>query len=337
MSALPKQTLTQEWQSMRLLRLLYVRLAREFALNAPSCDELESGVDVPSNEEMAAGRQWFFEMDGLIQVHQLRQFLQTTTGVNEETLVAMAQHYIGKPVHNESDRDKVDFLLVQLLTQTAPSKVEENDVNSVFVSNGLELALGKVTANSPDWLKPLEALVSKAKACQTLNALFTSGVLENGRKIKVDAGERYFLPAPLIAFTRFNFLLRRSFFRLMHGDINAILDGLRELESRGIATIDGTAAQFSAQESTAQVRMVCQSWKVMFHAEYSSGQPLRVLSDLRTVVQSALGSFAPAQTTVKPALKAKAAAASAASAAAPASDAPEFEVAGDYYPGATEP
>src|SRR3954468_1507900 len=101
MSALSKQTPAQEWQSMRLLRLLYVRLSREFALNAPPCKDLDSGTSTPSKEEMSAGRQWFFEMDGLIQVHQLRQFLQTTTGVNEETLVAMVQHYIGKPVHNE--------------------------------------------------------------------------------------------------------------------------------------------------------------------------------------------------------------------------------------------
>jgi hypothetical protein len=222
---------------------------------------------------------------------------------------------------------------VQLLTQTSPSRIEEDAVDLTFVATGLEYALGKVTANSPDWLKPLEDLINTARACQSLNALFSSGVLEAGRKIKVDAGERYFKPAPLIAFTRFNFLLRRAFFQLMHGDINVILDGLRELESRGIVTIDGTAAQFSAEESIGQVRMICQSWKVMFQAEYSSGQPMRVLADLRTIVEAALGSSAPVQPTAKPALKAKAAAASAAPAS---SGAPEFEVAGEYYPDATE-
>ncbi len=320
---------------MRLLRLLYVRLAREFALKAPACEELDSAIDTPSKEEMSAGRQWFHEMDGLIQVHQLRQFLQTTTGVNEETLVVMARHYIGKPVHNESDRDKVDFLLVQLLTQTSPPKIEGNEVTLAFVSAGLEHALGKVTANSPDWLKSLEDLINKARVCHSLNELFSSGVLESGRKVKTDSGERYFLPAPLIAFTRFNFLLRRAFFSLMHADINTILDGLRELESRGVVTIDGTAAQFSAEESIGQVRMICQSWKVMFQAEYSSGQPMRVLADLRTIVEAALGSSAPVKPTAKPVLKAKAAAASAAP-AVPASDAPEFDVAGDYYPDGTE-
>jgi hypothetical protein len=34
--------------------------------------------------------------------------------------------------------------------------------------------------------------------------------------------------------------------------------------------------------------MICQSWKVMFHAEYSSGQPLKMLVDLRKAVEAAL-------------------------------------------------
>jgi hypothetical protein len=332
MNVLPKQTPAQEWQAMRLLRLLYVRLAREFAMTAPPCEELDSGTDAPSKEDMAAGRQWFYQMDELIQVHQLRQFLQTTTGVNEEALVAMVQHYIAKPVHNESDRDKVDFLLVQLLTQTSPGKIEESAVTLGFVANGLELVLGKVTAAPPASLSPLEGMIAKAKACTTLSQLFGSGILEKGRKVKIESGEGYFVPAALIGFAHFNFLLRRVFFRLMHEDINAILDGLRELEFEGVETVDGTAAQFSAQESILQLRMICQSWKVMFQAEYSSGQPMKVLADLRTVVEAAVAKIAqPVKMPAKPVLKAKAAAASAA-----ASDTPEFEVSGGPHSDPTE-
>jgi len=51
--------------------------------------------------------------------------------------------------------------------------------------------------------------------------------------------------------------------------------------------------------------MICQSWKVMFHAEYSSGQPLRMLVDLRAAVDDALQNGAK-----KAPLNAKAAAAS---------------------------
>jgi hypothetical protein len=52
--------------------------------------------------------------------------------------------------------------------------------------------------------------------------------------------------------------------------------------------VDCRRAQFSAEEPIARLRMICQSWKVMFHAEYSSGQPLRMLVDLRAAVDDAL-------------------------------------------------
>src|SRR5258705_7705288 len=93
----------------------------------------------------------------------------------------------------------------------------------------------------------------------------------------------------MISFARFSFLMRRAFFRLMHQDLNAIFDGLRELEHRGVSTIDCRRAQFSAEEPIVRLRMICQSWKVMFQAEYSSGQPLRMLVDLRASVDAALG------------------------------------------------
>ena len=308
---------------MRLLRLLYVRLAREFVIEAPPCDELDTGIDVPSQEDLNVAQQWFSTMDQLIQVHQLRQFLQTTTGVNEETLIALIQHHLGKAGRTDSDRDKVDFLLVQLLNQTAPL---QTNVDISFVASGLENVLGVIDATVPDWLSPLENLVTEAKTCESLNALFSSGILESGRKIKTESGQNYFEPAALVAFTRFNFLLRRVFFHAMHQDINAILDGLRTLESRGISTLDARAAQFSEEEGTTQLRMICQSWKVMFQAEYSSGQPMRILADLRNVVEAALAATAPEAEPAEPAPRAMAAAAGAGS-SANVSEVPEFDVA----------
>jgi hypothetical protein len=74
--------------------------------------------------------------------------------------------------------------------------------------------------------------------------------------------------------------------------------------------------------------MICQSWKVMFHAEYSSGSPLRMLVDLRNVVDAALARTSKKATKAasKPsAPRAKAAAASPRFAPA-SSDAPEFQV-----------
>ena len=137
----------------------------------------------------------------------------------------------------------------------------------------------------------------------------------------------------MVAFTRFSFLMRRVFFRLMHQDLNTILDGLRELEARGVSTLDCRSAQFSADEPVTRLRMICQSWKVMFHAEYSSGSPLRMLVDLRNVVDAALSRTTKkaAKATSQPAVvHAKAAAAGAqfatSSFATSSSEGAEFEV-----------
>jgi hypothetical protein len=117
----------------------------------------------------------------------------------------------------------------------------------------------------------------------------------------------------------------------MHQDLNAILDGLRDLERNGVNSLDCRRAQFSADEPTVRLRMICQSWKVMFHAEYSSGQPLRMLVDLRSVVDAALlrSSKSPAKRAMTPESARARATAAGAGADASASDVPEFEVLSD--------
>ena len=148
--------------------------------------------------------------------------------------------------------------------------------------------LGTVEISASDWLDPLEDLLGKAYRAKNLNELFTSRIIEQGRHIKASSGDKFFEPSSLVAFARFGFLVRRAFFRLMHQDLNTILDGLRDLEAQGVTTLDCRKAQFAADEPVSRLRMICQSWKVMFHAEYSSGQPLCILVDLRTAVESAL-------------------------------------------------
>jgi hypothetical protein len=227
-------------------------------------------------------------MDQRIQPHQLRQFLQTSGPVNEEVLQQLLTHHLSKKQRTDLDRDKVDFLLVQLFSQRAPSNVSDSGLNFETVALVLEPVLGAVETGEPKWLASLNELLSEANRAKNLNWLFTNRIIERGRELKHSCGEKFFEPAALATFTRFGFLLRRRFFRLMHQDLNAILDGLRDLESRGVATLDCRKAQFAADEPIARLRMICQSWKVMFHAEYCSGQPLCILVDLRTAVEAAL-------------------------------------------------
>ena len=225
----------------------------------------------------------------------------------------------------DSDRDKIDFLLVQFFSHCAPSRLEDADVDLAYVAQTLEPVLGSVDLKVPEWLSPLDEIIQTANGCHNLNQLLTGRILEKGRKLKTSCGQKYFLPAAMVAFTRFSFLMRRIFFRLMHQDLNAILDGLRELGQLGVETLDCRRAQFSAEEPIARLRMICQSWKVMFHAEYSSGQPVSMLVDLRAVVENALAKNAKTGKTAVPRAGATKTLAQAA-AAGSNSDVPEFEV-----------
>ena len=287
-ASVPAPDLAAVWSSARRLHPIYAEMAREFVIDVPGCADLEAHVDTPGRESVEQAQQWLNAMDDKIQVHQLRQFLQTSSLVDPDGLIALLQHFLAK-AHSDSVRDKIDFLLVQYFSQGAPTDLDDNSADIAYVAQALEPVLGKVELKTPVWLNALDRVIDSSRRCRSLDELLHGGVLEQGRKAKTQAGDLFYLPIALVAFTRFGYLMRRAFFRLMLADLNNILDGLTELEEKGVATIDCRRAQFSAQEPIIRLRMICQSWKVMFQAEYSSGQPLRMLVDLRASVDGALG------------------------------------------------
>jgi hypothetical protein len=279
--------LAAEWREARRLYPLYANLAKEFVIDSPACPALDEGNEAPSEEEVTQARQWFLDLDEHIQVHQLRQFLQTSSLAGEAGLRDLLVHHLGKK-HSGVDRDKIDFLFVQYFAHCAPSGLQDENIDLACVAKVLQPVLGTVEQTVPQRLEPVEQLISEANAAKDLNHLLASHVLDKGRQLKESLGEEYFSPTAILTFTRFGFLMRRIFFRLMYQDLNGIVEGLRDLEKSGVSTLDCRRAQFSAEEPIARLRMICQSWKVLFHAEYSSGQPLRMLVDLRAVVDGAL-------------------------------------------------
>jgi hypothetical protein len=317
--------LAAEWAAARVLHPLYTALAREFVIEVPACADLDEDVDSPSQETVEAAQQWLRKMDASIQVHQLRQFLQTTALASDQALGKLLEHHLHQEKRTDSDRDKIDFLLVQYFSCCTPSQVEEQDVDLEYVAQILEPVFKADDLTLPEWLHPLDQLIAAANQAESLSDLLNGAILEQGRKLKVSSGEQYYQPVAMVAFARFSFLIRRVFFRLMHRDLNAILDGLRELEQRGVNTLDCRSAEFSSEEPTMRLRMICQSWKVMFHAEYSSGQPLRMLVDLHAVVETALKGKAGAGSPRTGARTPKASAAKAGF-ATPSSGHTEFEV-----------
>jgi hypothetical protein len=288
MSALLPSSPAEVWANLRRLYPIYTALAHESSMESEPCLAFEEGIQIPSAETIKEAEKWFSQMNQKVQIQHLRQFVQTSPQSNLEVLRDLLTYNIYKKQRTTQDRDKIDFLLVQLLSENAPENVSESDFTLSQAVKALSPVLGPVEKKSPELLTQLENLLQESRQHKTLKSLFTARVIERGRQIKDSCGDAFYQPLTLVAFARFGFLLRRTFFRLMHQDLNVILDGLRELESRGVTALDCRKAQFSAEEPISRLRMICQSWKVMFQAEYSAGQPLCILVDLRTAVEAAL-------------------------------------------------
>jgi hypothetical protein len=152
----------------------------------------------------------------------------------------------------------------------------------------LEPALGRAAQSFPEWAPRLDDKLKKLNESNSLEELQNSGALQEVRELKLAVGDEYFEPGFLVAFTRFNFLARRAFFRAMHLDLHAIRTAVNRLEQLGISTVDCREAGLTEGESLEQVRHVVHQWKTPFRAPYSGGSSFLQLILLRHALQHAL-------------------------------------------------
>src|SRR6202142_3677413 len=110
--------------TLQALQPIYRALVSEFVIEVPACpltaQSLGGGQD-SDPEFRTHAEEWFQQVDRQIQVHQLRQFLQTTPLASEAVLRHLVAHYLRKPIKSGSDRDKIDFLLVQYFSLCTPA------------------------------------------------------------------------------------------------------------------------------------------------------------------------------------------------------------------------
>lgn len=274
------------WRVARRLYTVYAELDRTFELGMPSCPELEDAVDRPDPEAMERVLQWFERIDSRVQVWQLRQLLQSTTLQSEENLRYLVARHLDKKQKTEADKDKIDFLLVQYFAHCAPHGLNETALEEV--ARVLEPAIGKAVQSFPEWAPSLDEKLKKLNESNSLEDLQNSGALQEVRELKLAVGDDYFHPGFLVAFTRFNFLARRAFFRAMHLDLHAIRAAVNQLEQLGITNVDCRDAGLTENESLEQVRHLIHQWKTPFRAPYSGGSSFLQLILLRHALEYTL-------------------------------------------------
>ncbi len=278
-----------QWRAARQLYLVYAALVRQFELGIEPSRELENPADRSEPEVLERVWKWFDEMDERVQVFQLRQLMQFSALATEQTLHLLIDRHLGKAAHTDADRDKVDFLLVQYYAHCVSPELSEREAEFAGVAEVLKPVLGEVAGPAPEDLRPLSQALEVLRWCRTLDDMLQNGVLEHGRRLKASIGEKYFQSAALVEFVRFNFFLRRAFFRILQTDLHAVRRTLDELEKKGHSLVDCAQAGLSDQESLAALRQKCLDWKQPFLASYSSGRlPFNEIVAVRKALELAL-------------------------------------------------
>jgi hypothetical protein len=254
----------------------------------------------PELETFSKIQTWLDAMDQQVLVYQLRHLLQMTTlNASEAGLRALIQRHLRKPSKTNMDRDKTDFLLVQYFALCAPAKIYHKQIELEDVAQVMKPVLGEVSTAPLAWCAPLEKMIVALRGFRSFRDMLKTNFIEQGRKVKETSGKMFYEPSSLLAFVRFNFLLRRTLIELMHADLIAIRAGLSQLDSAGVRIVDCQNFGLSTAEPLAKIRQLADEWKQPFQKEYTErtvNETFEKLLALRSDVERALERIAPKAT-----------------------------------------
>jgi hypothetical protein len=290
----------EQWDETRSVFPIYIALAKQLTLEIPFAADKRILPEKGDAELYARISTWLDSMDQQVLVYQLRHLLQMTTlNASEAGLRALIQRHLRKPSKSNMDRDKVDFLLVQYFALCAPPKVYHKQIELEDVAQVMKPVLGEASTAPIPLCEPLEKMIVALRGFRSLRDVLKMTFVEQGRKVKDEAGKMFYEPAPLVAFVRFNFLMRRTLIELMHADLIAIRGGLGQLDSLDVKAIDCRLFGLSPSEPVNRVRQLADEWKQPFQQEYTErtvNEAFEKLLCLRTDVEKALEKIAPKST-----------------------------------------
>ncbi len=281
-----------QWKEARSVFPIYLALAKQLEIEIPFAQAKRNLPEKPDLEIFSQVHEWLDSMDQRVLVHQLRHLLQMTTlNDSESGLRALIARHLRKSKKSTVDRDKIDFMLAQYFALEVPPKIYHKPIELSDVAQVMEPVLGDVDPAPLDWCAPLEQMLEALRGFRSLREILKTNFIEQGRKVKETAGGMFYDPAALVAFIRFNFLLRRTLIELMHADLIAIRAGLGQLQSAGERVVDCRRLGLSATEPLTKICAMADEWKQPFQREYterSVSQAFDKLLGLRTDVEQAL-------------------------------------------------
>lgn len=291
------------WAEARVAYPLYAALATQFHLAPLPHPPGELPPAQPSQKTFERDLLWLDAIDEKALAFQIRQLPPELLNASEEALRAVVRRQLRRQNKTTGDRDKIDLLLVQYFALCAPPELCHGEISLPDVARVLQPLLPEADATPLEWCQPLDKILEDLGHCQSVRDIMERGLLEQGRLLKDSAGCMFYDPAALVAFCRFNFLLRRAFIRLLHADLNAAREAIEALEAKGIKTADCRRAGFSAAETTAHLRHFCENWRQPFQKDYTESSvrhAFEQLLALRTDLEETLGRARPATSPAAP-------------------------------------
>jgi hypothetical protein len=297
-----------QWEELRSVFPIYVALAKQLQLEIPIPQNkriLPEKVDPDLFNQI---QKWLEVMDQQVLVHQLRHLLQMTTlNASESGLRALIMRHLRKPSKTTTDRDKADFLLVQYFALTAPPKIYHKQIELSDVANVLRPVFGEVDSTPLPWCEPLENMIHSLRGFKSLRDMLQTNFIEQGRRVKETAGGMFYDPSAMLAFIRFNFLMRRTLIELMHADLIFIRSGLANLQNAGARTIECHSVGLGKAEHIGKLQQMTDEWKHPFQKEYTERtvnqafeQLLGLRADVERAVEKVIGKSQAVPTVAEP-------------------------------------
>lgn len=245
------------------------------------------GMDCPFTDWKSANGQaeaWMDKVDTRVTPTELRRFLQDDESrADDPTLRALAMRY-----RKQHSPDKLFITVAEYLYRFSPSWFKEQATASMAdVADVLEPVLG--SANGlPSWLPELEELITELQAYEHLHHLATNGIFDRGRKLKARVSSKGMDTMSLVAFARFNYLLRKTFTTLWDAELWWIEQALNELESRAEFFVDCSEIGQSPIVPTNELfHMVC-DWKRPMFTDYAQDLTYLKVQKVRQILELAL-------------------------------------------------
>jgi hypothetical protein len=281
-----------QWKEARAVFPIYLALAKQLQIEVPIPQAKRNLPEKPTIELFTQIHEWLDSMDQQVLVHQLRQLLQMTTlNDSESGLRSLIARHLRKKKKSNVDRDKIDFMLAQYFALEVPPKIYHKQIELSDVAQVMQPVLGEVDPDPLSWCAPLDEMIVALRGFRSLREMLKTNFIEQGRKVKEAAGGMFYDPAALVAFIRFNFLLRRTLIELMHADLIAIRGGIDQLQTAKVRAIDCHHFGLSAAEPLNKIKSAADEWKQPFQKEYTErtvSQAFEKLLGLRTDVELAL-------------------------------------------------